>query len=134
MPAIHYSKYDQAGDPQYNYVKSFDSTTVQVARVVDFGVADSKGRAVGMRRFIAFEARTLHEVAPTGGCGLWPVGAPLQRFAGVAISTRNGVPFGSAEVRVFGSTETEVAAELDARIEKARRLAVKKHSVESLAI
>lgn len=111
----------------YNYVASYTETKVGAQEIIDFGVADAKGRAVGMKRYLRHEVRTLHENKPDRGCSLWLVGAPLEQFVGYAISTRNGERFGSAEIKVSGATEAEVSAEIDARIEKARKLAVKKH-------
>jgi hypothetical protein len=124
MPAI----FTCATGKTYNYVTSPTVQVAQAASVVEFGVQDSKGRAVGMSRVVTFESRSILEEATGRGGWIWPVGAPLQRFAGRAISTRDGKTFGSADVRVYGSTEAEVAAELDKRIERARLAAVKKHA------
>lgn len=112
----------------YNYVESQTDRIVQAREIVDFGVKDSKGRAVGMMRRINHETRTLRAERPLNGGWIWPVGAPLERFAGFACSTRDNSCFGSADIRVYGATEAEVAAELDKRIERARRIALKKHA------
>lgn len=45
---------------------------------------------------------------------------------GRAWTLRNGTPFGSVTIAVKGATREEVAAELDKRIERSRKLAVKK--------
>lgn len=112
----------------YNYVATCNSTVVQACTQVDFGTADTKGRKVGMSRAINHEVRTLRAEAPAHGGSIWPVGKPLERYVGFAHTLRNGEIFGGSNVRVYGATEAEVAAELDARIERARKVAVKKHA------
>jgi hypothetical protein len=111
----------------YHYVSKIDRTVIEPRAVVDFGVRDAKGRAVGMLRRVDHEAVTLAEQKPAGGCAmLHRVGAPLARFVGTAISTRNGSAFGSATVSVWAQTPADCAAQLDARIERARKLAARK--------
>lgn len=115
----------------YNYVDKWTRETVVARTVVDFGVVDKKNRAVGMSRFIQRQVITLLTTEPSEddllrGHSLWRVGKPTDFFSGHAMSTRNGDGFGSAEVYVTGASLEEVAAELDKRIERARKIAVKK--------
>lgn len=111
----------------YNYIKEETRTRVADVATVDFGLRDAKGRAVGMLRWIDHVAIELDDSGVEHKYGrLLEVGKPTNFFAAQAISARNGEVFGSARVYVTGATLEEVTAEIDARIERARKAAQKK--------
>lgn len=100
------------------------TTQVRKSEEIDFGVRDAKGRAVGMWRrwdFVSFEFRT-----DDSGGELLKEGSHLNRFEGYAQATRDGKSFGGSWIHILGESEEALVAELEKRIEQARRLAVKK--------
>ena len=126
MPNIFTNGFN--GEQRY-YVSRVESETVVARTVVDFGVKDSKGRAVAASRYIKREIVILEEGEHRpSNCRLHKIDAPTDYFVGVSIHLRNGKPFGGSWIHVEGTDLAEVAKELDARIERARRTAVKKHA------
>ena len=88
----------------------------------DFGVVDAKGRSVGMLVTAtefdcvpAVEGRYCRTVFPLGH---------MHCFC--AISTRNNKPFGSATIYVHDQDKGVALEEINARIERARKVAVRK--------
>jgi hypothetical protein len=85
-----------------------------------------------MSRYVSHHVVTLHEQEPQrtewGGfrCRLLDTDHPTEWFEASGLSTRNGQGFGSADVRVKAPTLESALAELDARIERARKVAVRK--------
>lgn len=111
---------------QYHYVERYASEVIEPRAVIDFGVRDQKARRVGMSRNINHVTVVLREQRPELGGLIYPIGDPLTYFEGRAWTLRNGTLFGSGTIVVKGATREEVAAELDKRIERSRKLAVKK--------
>lgn len=110
---------------QHHYVKR-DRSPVSERESVAFGVADAKGRAVGMwRRVDLVQLQVLDERPELGG-EIREVGAPLTWYEGRALSTRDGASFGSADVLVKCESAEQANAELDRRIERARKIALRK--------
>lgn len=116
----------------YHLVQSWDSTEVVARTVVDFGLKDAKGRAVGMSRRATHQVVKFHEQEPAKGqwggyeCRMLPADHPAEWFEVRGISTRNGAGFGSADVCVKAPTLEAALAEFDARVERARKLAARK--------
>lgn len=118
---------------QYHYIKRYAHEVIEPRAEIDFGVRDQKARRVGASRSIIHVTVVLREQRPEL-CGLihhpigliYPIGDPLTYFEGRAWTLRDGVPFGGSTIEVKGATREEVAAELDKRIERSRKLAVKK--------
>lgn len=112
----------------WHYVDAIKSEEVEARTVVDFGLVDAKGRKVGMSRAIRREVVTLRTTTPgpADSCRLHAVGAPLSYFVGFAYTLRNGQCFGSGCIRVEGTSPEYVAAELNRRIERSRKLAARK--------
>lgn len=111
---------------QYRYIKRYAHEVIEPRAEIDFCVRDQKARRVGMSRSIIHVTVVLREQRPEL-CGLiYPIGDPLTYFEGRAWTLRDGVPFGGSTIEVKGATHEEVAAELDKRIERSRKLAVKK--------
>lgn len=111
---------------QYHYVKRFAHEVIEPRAEIDFGVRDQKARRVGMSRSIVHVTVTLREQRPELCGPIYQIGDPLTYFVGRAWTLRNGTLFGSGAIVVKGATREEVAAELDKRIERSRKLAVKK--------
>lgn len=106
---------------QYHYVKRYAREVIEPRAVIDFGVRDQKARRVGMSRNISHVTVVLREQRPELGGLIYQIGDPLTYFEGRAWTL-----FGSGTIVVKGATREEVAAELDKRIERSRKLAVKK--------
>ena len=90
--------------------------------VVDFGVKDSKGRAVGF--WVRREKRVYIPVAEDA-TSYWNHDAGTF-FLIIGIASRDGDPFGSADSRVEAPTLEEAEAEFAKRLERARKVAIKK--------
>ena len=127
MPNLFVSKYSQSNEQFYYVAQS--TTETKVRGNIDFGVKDKKGRSIGMFRSVRFETITLEEGAhDPKNCRLHKVGEPLAYFVGFAQQTRDGVCFGGSFITVRNVDRAALEAELDQRIERARQVAVKKHS------
>lgn len=115
----------------YNYVENTRFDQVEPYTIVDFGLVDKKGRAIGMNRSVSRREVTLRKTAPQNGFGtMHEVGRPLVEFVGRAQQTRNTAPYGGASVVVYAETAEACIAELDARIERARKAAQRKWGVK----
>lgn len=126
MPNVFTDRYTGV---QRHYVSKTSSEPVQARTEIDFGFTDNKGRAIGMSRAIRLETVELEEGEhQERNNRLHVIGAPTRCFVGFAHGLRAGQVFGSSYIRIEGATETEVAAELDKRIERARKAAERKYS------
>lgn len=130
MPILFKSKFPQSTSKPMYYVDKTESVAVAPSKVIDFGVVDAKGRKVGISRAVNRMDVTLSEQEPAHGRGsrLHPADLPTTYYVGHAHPTRNGEVFGGSWVRFQAVTQEEAEAELDRRIERSRRLALKKFS------
>ena len=112
---------------QFNYVADHTYTEAVAREIVDHGVTDNKGRAIGATRSVTFQKVTLSETKTRDfGGQIWPVGKPLEFFEAVSCNTRNGAVYGSARMVVQALTCEEALAELDKRIAKSKVAMLKK--------
>jgi len=88
----------------------------------DFGVVDAKGRKVGMIVWASESDRV-----PAREGHIYNTVYPLGRLFTIrANSTRDGKPFGSATIWVADPDLGVAVKEINARIERARKVAVRK--------
>lgn len=98
---------------------------------IDFGITDAKGRAIGFsHQMVEFDVVEASETG-SGYCTNYNVTGHYFRASG--ISTRNGKAFGSADIRIEGLNQLQVATEFAARVERARKAAVKKFGAKQVA-